>query len=675
MNRAPFTLILAALLQSAAFAQTSLSLVDYTWRSDGEAVELKLNVQGASARADLRPYLVGAGNTKGEARGTAVYPSTAPQTITLTVPVPPEKRWQTIPVRIDGVDGNRTAKLNLTPPKGDLYVLAVGVKTFGGPGSSFPDLEYTVNDAVQLDKILRAQEGRQYRAVKSFLLKEEQATRASVLEAMTQIRNAAGANDTVIALFSTHGVVDRGTYYTMLYRGDLRDTERTAITEAEIQDFYAGLRAQTLLLLDTCNSGRAVVGAGVNRSPTSRSAGRLIDALTSVGATKGTGNTKNGINEFRAFISAAGENQKSLEEPKLQHGLFTYAVLEALQGRFEEGAAQAANINTSLVRSEVTINTLQTYVVERVRRLSEQYADPTDPSTRHVPFTALLSNTFILSRLSAANVAVEFDDGAGGGGGRADAFTGPAPDPARGVFVNAQSGKDTNSGAESAPVLTLQQALERKVGDRVTFGPGEYALPEKALKLRPNMTLVGQNTVLRCVTDTGGGLEIPEGARIEGIQFSNCNLAVQIVGGAVDIDRSDFRNNGQAILVRGGRATVKDSRFSENGGGTSPAVMVLKAGTLTVERSHFEANDNEGIRSDGAAVLNLNGVRFVGNGRVKTNGTHITLNNGAQFTAQQLEFVGAAYSIAVFPQPSSLRLCGVNDQTRYKTYQVNGQCF
>lgn len=679
------SLLAGLMLSQSSLAQSSpappqLSVTDYIWSENGESVELKLQIVGLNERAELRPYLHGSTASRTEAKGTGVFPLAGPQQVTLTLAVPPAQRWQPLSVSVGGLGNNQEADFDVAAPKGDLYVLAVGAKTFGGPGSSFPDLSYTVADAQALVKLMDGQRGKLYRKVNTFLLTEEKATRANVLGAMQTILRQANANDTVIALFSSHGTEQGGQYYAMLYGGDARKFDTTAITGQELGAFYNQVKAKTLLLLDTCASGQAVSGPGIARQPATQ---QLISTLESATKSASTSKGKGAVNEYRSWITAAQANQESLEEPSLGHGLFTYAILEALSGKFDSGAASEAGIDAQRQRDDIEATQLLTYVVERVRDLSAQYA--TTPPQRHVPYYTLITSNFPVVQINVTvnvtinvtrNVPLPPTVNADPTLPAAPAVNGPAPDPAQGVYARAFGGKDDNSGSQDFPVKSLQKALELQVGSRITLSPGEYSLPKDGLTISRPLTITAQGgaVTLRCLPDSDGLVAKAENVRLEGLRFVGCALGLAVRSGSTLIIGGEFRGNQQALLVSGGQASVQNTLFAENGANGSTTAAVRQSGRLSFEGGSFQNNDLGAIRADGDSLLKINNVNFVNNSRSVSDGGHIYLLGNAQLDLNQASFVGAQFSLVSLSKSKTAKLCNFSDQTPYKTYQVSGSC-
>ena len=72
-----------------------------------------------------------------------------------------------------------------------------------------------------------------------------------------------------------------------------------------------------------------------------------------------------------AIMASSGTKQLSTEFEALKHGVFTYALLEALDGKADNGDKQ------------ITIHELKSYMDDRVPELSKQYGGKAQSPTYH----------------------------------------------------------------------------------------------------------------------------------------------------------------------------------------------------------------------------------------------------------------------------------------------------
>ena len=119
-----------------------------------------------------------------------------------------------------------------------------------------------------------------------------------------------------------------------------------AISATEIMEFSKNILAgKQLFVLDACQSGGAV-NAFAQRGA------KREKAIAQLARSTGT-----------FFLTASQDIQFANESGNLQHGLFTYAILEALSGKADGGTND----------KKITVNEIKTYVEDRVPGLSEEY--------------------------------------------------------------------------------------------------------------------------------------------------------------------------------------------------------------------------------------------------------------------------------------------------------------
>ncbi len=214
--------------------------------------------------------------------------------------------------------------------KPQLHILAIGIDAYQDrgwtpPGSEtrsyFPPLSAAVEDAKAVAKELEKAGSRLYSAVHVRTVLDADATAANLDRIVSEMATGISARDTFVLFVAGHGYSRDGRFYLIPqdYQGGIDpDALKTrAIGQDRLQDWIANRieAKKALILLDTCESG--ALTSGYSRSRTDRPAseaaiGRLHEA---------TG---------RPILTAAAEGQDAKEIAKLGHGVFTYALLEAL---------------------------------------------------------------------------------------------------------------------------------------------------------------------------------------------------------------------------------------------------------------------------------------------------------------------------------------------------------
>jgi len=276
-----------------------------------------------------------------------------------------------IQVSVQNVDGlespRQTALVDRSGkrPRATLKVLVVGVSDY--PGEDF-DLNYAAKDAGDIGAAFKKYADR-FRKVEVVRLVDENATRADILAKRDFLAKTA-VDDQVVVFFAGHGVVDgEGVYRFATHDADLSAGAVGGLTFEEIEQLVDAIPARRrMLLLDTCHSGefdedavaavadgnvraRAVRGLDVVRKDGSGNAmafGLMRELFADVRRRTGA-----------VVIAAAGGAEFAFEDEKWDNGVFTYALVNGLDGDAD------ANGDGAILASE-----LRDYVTTQVSALT-----------------------------------------------------------------------------------------------------------------------------------------------------------------------------------------------------------------------------------------------------------------------------------------------------------------
>ncbi|MBL8060357.1 MAG: caspase family protein [Chthonomonas sp.] len=250
-----------------------------------------------------------------------------------------------ISVRASNADGTLTSlpvTLDLGIPKGlqapdvKLYALCVGAGDYVG---TTRDLAAPPNDATDLAKAIR-------RVAGGFLAnrveitelttteKEGQArpTRNNILRWFDEVSKKATSSDIVMVFFAGHGMDKLGSksgYFFLTSEADPNSLSEANIGQVSIsgEDLQTRLKAvaanKQIVILDTCHSGAAASNVvGLERSVS----GDYQRAWDSIRQATGTW-----------MLAGAAADQLSYESPNVDHGMLTYALLEAIDKANSDG--------------------------------------------------------------------------------------------------------------------------------------------------------------------------------------------------------------------------------------------------------------------------------------------------------------------------------------------------
>jgi WD40 repeat protein len=227
-----------------------------------------------------------------------------------------------------------------------LHLVIVGINTYRNPKYN---LNYAVPDASAVQEILQKSSGAIFSKVNVVTLFNEKATRSAVQDAFKAAAAASGPKDVFVFYYAGHGVMTtqgKPEFFlvphevTQLYGADDAMREK-ALSSTELLSYSQQIAAQKqLFLLDACQSAGALQAVAQRGAAEEKAIAQLARA-------SGT-----------HWITASGSEQFATEFEKLGHGTFTYALLEALSGKADNGDGR------------VTVNELKAFLETQVPELT-----------------------------------------------------------------------------------------------------------------------------------------------------------------------------------------------------------------------------------------------------------------------------------------------------------------
>ncbi|MBV1923852.1 MAG: caspase family protein, partial [Flavobacteriaceae bacterium] len=247
----------------------------------------------------------------------------------------------------------------LIKPQGiQAHLLIVGIDEYLNPKYN---LNYAVADASGFQESL--QKGLQEITSKThvYFIKDKEAVRETIFKKFQEIAEVANPQDIFIFYYAGHGVMsldEEEEFYivptdvTQLY-GDSGGLKQKGISANELKQIAAGIPAQKqLYILDACQSAGA------------------LDAVASRGFAEEKAIAQLARSTGTHWLTASGSKQYATEFDELGHGVFTYALLEALSGKADSGD------------NRITVNEIKAYLETRVPEISEKYkGSPQYPSS------------------------------------------------------------------------------------------------------------------------------------------------------------------------------------------------------------------------------------------------------------------------------------------------------
>jgi uncharacterized caspase-like protein len=235
----------------------------------------------------------------------------------------------------------------------------VGISEYQDP--NVPKLKFTGADAQSFYERLVAPEQSGFAPANVRLLINEQATRRNIEKAISGwLFQSATADSTVVVFFAGHGgqesdktgaEKDGVSKYLLPWDADPDDLFSSGLSNSRFHELLNTIKAQRLVVfMDACFAGGVTEGArdiGLVESPYKRLA-------------EGRG---------RIVIASAQPNQRSWEDQTLGHGIFTYHLLEAMEGKADtdgDGCASVMDI----------FRYLQNTVPATARRMCQSIQEP-----------------------------------------------------------------------------------------------------------------------------------------------------------------------------------------------------------------------------------------------------------------------------------------------------------
>ena len=242
------------------------------------------------------------------------------------------------------------------------FALIVGIGAY--QDERVPRLKYTHADARAFYDLLTDPQRSGFPKENVRLLIDTEATHKQIRKSVnTWLYSQVVADSTVMIFFAGHGgqeqdkcdsIAGKQAYYFLPWDADPDDLASTCLSQSDFEKLIRTLKAQRLVLfLDACHS------TGVAK-PGARD-------LVMVAAPK---YERFAEGEGRVVIAAAKPEQRSWEDEKFQHGIFTYHLLEALSGKADTNGDGYVSI-------QEVVTYLQREVPRTAKLLGKEPQDPT----------------------------------------------------------------------------------------------------------------------------------------------------------------------------------------------------------------------------------------------------------------------------------------------------------
>ncbi len=236
----------------------------------------------------------------------------------------------------------------------NLYIFSIGINKYQNPSY---ELSYAVNDARSYSHAIKKGAGSIFKTVEEYFIKDEDANKEGIQQVFRELSEKAGPEDVFIFYFAGHGAMSMDNkkespeFYIIPYDvtnlyGDDELLKEKAISTEELLNLSKDIAAgKQLFILDACQAGGALTAFNARGANREKAVAQLARSTGSF------------------FLLASGAIQYASEARELEHGIFTYAILEALEGKADGSSGD----------DKITANELKSYVEDRVPELTQQY--------------------------------------------------------------------------------------------------------------------------------------------------------------------------------------------------------------------------------------------------------------------------------------------------------------
>lgn len=299
---------------------------------DGQQVEagsvrLTGAVEGKQGLKSLEVFLNGRFLEASAERGIRQVGGSAPRRLNFDRKIQLDEGYnhlRVVATDTDNLVSEKTLFVHYQPKRRNVWAVVIGINDY----PKLPKLKYAVNDAEAFYRLL-VEENR-IPPENVTLLTNQQASLVNLRSTLgTRIKNAARESDMVIIFFAGHGATERDAAspdgdglekYLLPFDADPADLYTTAMPMVEVARIFNRIRSERLVFIaDACYSG----GSG----------GRTI-SVADTRANIGDGFLERVVGgRGKVIITASSANEVSVEKDELQHGVFTYYLLEGLRGK------------------------------------------------------------------------------------------------------------------------------------------------------------------------------------------------------------------------------------------------------------------------------------------------------------------------------------------------------
>ncbi len=265
--------------------------------------------------------------------------------------------------RIESRPALETAYFESKETYPDCYMITVGINKYE---NSTLTLNFAREDAKGFCDEYKKNSETLFRKVYNYNLYDKEATKANILAAIDEIALKARPWDVLVFYYAGHGVMLDEKFYFIpsdcVRLFDVAELVKQAVSAPEMQEKFAKIKAlKQVLILDACQSGGSVETLGVRGAAKEKAVAQLSRSA--------------GIH----VLASAGSEQYATEFKSLGHGLFTYVLLQALDGKADGSPKDG----------KITVYELKSYLDDQVPEFSKKLK-----GTAQYPYSFSSGNDF-----------------------------------------------------------------------------------------------------------------------------------------------------------------------------------------------------------------------------------------------------------------------------------------
>lgn len=260
-----------------------------------------------------------------------------------------KEKVSSLPVTIDVSVENSQSGSNC-------YLLVIGIDDYK---NSKLDLNFAQADASSFVSVMGNQEKGLYKEIIIDTLYNKNATKENILASLDKLQSEASINDVVMIYFAGHGSYQEDMFYFIPHDAvrlmDANHLKEKGISSNEVQEKLRNTKAlKQFIIIDACQSGGSLKSFSERGAKDEKAIAQL--------------SRSSGIH----VLASAGADQYASEFQELGHGIFTYVLLQALEGK-ADGSPNDGSI---------TVYEVKSYIDNLVPEMSIQYkGKPQYPNT------------------------------------------------------------------------------------------------------------------------------------------------------------------------------------------------------------------------------------------------------------------------------------------------------